>query len=116
MTKKEMFNLIATVNADNDAIVEFCNHEIEMLSRKSTKQTMSAKQKENVAVKDVILEALKAFADGVTLTDLQRSCEALAGLSNQKMSALANQMVRDGIVDKWKDKKTTLFKAVVVEG
>ena len=33
MTKKEMFAHIATVNADNAEIVEFCNREIELLNR-----------------------------------------------------------------------------------
>ena len=34
MTKREMFAPIASALADNAEVVEFCNHEVELLDRK----------------------------------------------------------------------------------
>ena len=56
MTKKEMFNLIATVNADNAEIVAFCEKEIELLSRKRSSVNSKAKKEAGEDVKAFIAE------------------------------------------------------------
>ena len=45
MTKKEMFTLIATLNASNQEIVDFCNHEIELLEKKKSNGNAKANEK-----------------------------------------------------------------------
>lgn len=93
MTKREMFENIATINADNAEIVEFCNHQIELLdSRKSSKRGMTATQKANVEVKAVISDVLAGAEDALTVTELLAD-ERLASYTNQKISALLRQMV-----------------------
>lgn len=109
MTKKEMFNLIATINADNTEIVEFCNREIELLEKRSSTKTPTKTQKENEVLMGVIEEALSALGDKTTVTNLIVSSEALANLSNQKVSALLRKMVDTGKVIKTTEGKKTLF-------
>ena len=59
MTKREMFETIATLNDDNEEIVEFCKHEIELIDKRKTGgKSLSATQKANIAVKETILEVI----------------------------------------------------------
>ena len=44
MTKREMFEMIKGVCANDTRIVEFCEHEIELLNRKSSKSTQTKTQ------------------------------------------------------------------------
>ena len=59
MTKKEMFAHIATVNAQDSEIVEFCNKEIEMLEARKASKKPSQKQRDNV----VHIETIKGIPD-----------------------------------------------------
>lgn len=99
MTKKEMFAMIATVNADNAEIVEFCNHEIELLSNRKTSKGRSKNQKANDALLEVIAEVLARFEDGATVTELLNT-EELNEYTNQKISALLRLMKDAGTVEK----------------
>ena len=112
MTKKEMFNLIATVNADNAEIVEFCNHEIELLSnRKSGSKGQTKTQKENESVKALIAEVLTEVGEKRTVTELIAD-ERLSCYTNQKISALLRQMIEAGKVTKVIEGKKAYFEAV----
>lgn len=112
MTKKEMFELIATVNANNSEIVDFCNHEIELLNNRknSSKHSLTATQKENITIKELILDVLSDAEDPMTVTEILKTEEiAPFGFSNQKISALLKQLKDDGKVEKIVDKKKTFF-------
>ena len=112
MTKREMFNLIATVNADNTEIVEFCEHELSLLdARKSSKKGMTATQKANVELKEVIADALASIGSAVTISELQASDDRLREYSNQKLSALLRQMVSEGKAVKTISGKKAYFEA-----
>ena len=50
MTKKEMFGEILKRVSDNTEMVEFLNHEIELLERKASKSTHTKTQKENEGI------------------------------------------------------------------
>jgi hypothetical protein len=111
MTKKEMFNLIATVNADNAEIVEFCNHEIELLeNRKSSKKGMTKTQKENEVIMDNIVATLESIGEAITITDLlTHGIEGFEGLTCQKVSALMRKLIESGRVTKSMEGKKALF-------
>lgn len=95
MTKREMYANIATLLADNAEVVEFCNHEVELLdNRKSSKKGMTATQKANVEVKAVIADVLANAEAPMTVTEILAD-ERLKGYTNQKISALLRQM--DGV-------------------
>lgn len=109
MTKKEMFEMIKGVCANDTRIVEFCDHEIELLNRKNSKSTMTKTQTENVAIMETIKNALRVVGKPVTITDLQNANEEMAQYSNQKLSALLKKLVESNEVVKTTDKKKSYF-------
>ncbi len=117
MTKKEMFTLIATLNASNQAIVDFCNHEIELLDNK--KSNGNKKANEKVAKEtEIVYNALVSVGKAVAVSELiiDTDLSALANesgiVSTQKVSALLKKLVDCGRVEKFNDKKKTYFKIV----
>lgn len=110
MTKKEKFAYIMEVNADNELIVNFCKHEIELLNRKKTGSSKPTKtQIENEAFKKAMLETMKELDKPVTVTELTQACEAVHELSNQRVSALMTQLKRAEIVEKTVEKGKSYF-------
>lgn len=92
MTKREMFANIANLLADNEEVVAFCNHEVELMdNRKSSKRGLTATQKANVEIKAVIANVLTEAEAPLTVTELIAD-ERLKGYTNQKISALLRQM------------------------
>lgn len=114
MTKKEMFTLIATELAGNPAIVEFCNHEIELLDRKKSNGNAKANEKMEKSV-ELVYNALVQVNRAVTTSELiaETDLSALANeskvVSTQKVSALLKKLVDSGRVEKYTDKKKTYF-------
>lgn len=109
MTKREMFVLIATTNADNAEIVEFCNHEIELIDKRVSHKSPTKAQKENEALMDTLETILLALEAPTTVTDLIATNDALSELSNQKVSAMLRKMVDAGRAVKIMEKKKALF-------
>ena len=109
MTKKEMFATIATLLADNTEVVDFCNHEIELLSNRKTSKTPTKTQKANEGIMDTIERDLAEFEAPVTVTELIAGGEGLEGLTNQKVSALLRKMIEAGRVVKTIEGKKALF-------
>lgn len=110
MTKKETFATIKTLLADNDEIVAFCNHEIEMLENR--KGTSNSKAKAETAARaEKAFAALAEMEEPVTITDFQKltSDEAVAGWSNQRLARLLNTLVAEGRVAKEMRKKRAYF-------
>ena len=112
MTKKEMFALIATVNADNEEIVAFCEKEIALLENRKSSKSPTKTQKEKMAIKETIVEVLASAGVPVTVTELLKADERLASFSNQKVSALLRQLVSEGKVVKAIEGKKAYFSAV----
>lgn len=117
MTKKEMFTLIASLNASNQAIVDFCNHEIELLDNK--KSNGNKKANEKVAKEtEIVYNALVAVGRAVSASELiaETDLSALENesgvVSTQKVSAMLKKLVESGKVEKYTDKKKTYFKIV----
>ena len=109
ITKKDMFALIKERVADNEDMVAFIDHEIELLNKKANgSRKPTAKQIENDALKNDVLAVLSA--EGKTVSQIIASDEKFAGMSNQKMTALLKMLVADGSAEKVVDKKTSFFK------
>jgi len=109
MTKREMYANIATLLADNAEVVEFCNHEIELLTNRKGSHSMTKTQKENVGIMETIKTALAEVDAPITVTDLIASSEALNGFTNQKVSALLRKLVDNGSVVKTIEGKKAYF-------
>lgn len=112
MTKKVMFLHIAQLLSDNAEVVEFCNHQIEMLSSRKPSKSMTKTQKANIEVMENIKAALANVGSAVTVTELIASSDALAGLTNQKVSALLRKLVNEKVVTKTIEGKKARFSLV----
>jgi len=109
MTKKEMFAHIATVNAQDSEIVEFCNKEIEMLEARKASKKPSQKQRDNVVHIETIKGILAEAEAPMSIPEIRGADETLIGFSSQKISALLKKLVDDGSVIKSMDKKVAYF-------
>ena len=113
LTKKDYFNVIKELVSDRQDLVDFIDHEIELLSKKSSRTAPTKTQVENEAIKEKIVATLVELGRYATITEIQNANTELADLSNQKISALLKQLVDTNIVAKMLDKKKAYFKASV---
>ena len=107
MTKKDYFNLMRehfSSMPEFANVVEFIDHEIELLDKKN------AKQIENEALKPILLEVLRS---GVIAkcSDIIRSDERLANYTTQKISPILKKMEAEGTVVKIVKGKDVLYSA-----
>lgn len=115
ITKKEMFamvmEVVANSTAENKAEMEkFIAHEIELLENKKSKSGQSKTQKENEILKEEIFTELSKLENKVTVSEFQAVTRfAPPEFSNQKISALLNQLEKTGKVKKEVIKKKSYF-------
>ena len=111
ITKRERFESLLTlsqVQAD-PGMVEFINHELELLAKKnSADKKPTAQQVANDGIKQAIVDGMERN-HFYTITDIQKNVPACAELSNQRVSALVRQMVADGVVTRTEDKRKAYF-------
>lgn len=111
ITKRDRFNALlnmAEVKANPD-MVAFIEHELELLVKKnSADKKPTAQQTANEAIKSAIVEAMEPNRL-YTVTELQKSVEACAELSNQRVSALLRQLKDEGAVVRTEDKRKAYF-------
>lgn len=109
ITKREVLNYMLKTYANDNMVVEYATHEIELLDNKAGRKVETATQKENVKTMEIIVETLTEIARPVRISELQSANETLSTLSNQKMSALLKKLVDNKVVNKTIDKKVALF-------
>lgn len=125
ITKKMRFTEIREIMEElgKTELVEFIDHEIELIDRKAENRKMGTSKKavENDNITNLIIEALTSLNKPVTITELLK-IDTLANyvtedgksLSNQKISALLKPLLKSslnpsGIVTRTMDKKIVLF-------
>lgn len=110
MTKKEMFAEVIAIVSESTAenkeqLVTALKHEVELLSRKrSTSRGMTATQKENVVIKERIVDFLKSV-ESATATEVAAGVE----ITQNKATALLTQLVNEEIVVRVKEKRVARF-------
>ena len=115
MTKREKYEMLANLAEvkANPMLVEFIEHELELLAKKnSAEKKPTAVQIANEGIKSTIIETLKAKGEKMTISEMQKASEELAELSNQRISALVKQLLTDGKVERFEEKRKAYFKAV----
>lgn len=115
-TRVEMFNAVidivnASENPNKAELVERLNHEIELISKKSTSKVNAEKAKINESLTELIKNTL---ADGKarTVSEIQMTCPELSlanGISNSKVTSLLGAMVKAGIAVRAMDKKKSYY-------
>lgn len=113
ITKRDNFNKLLTIRevTEDTQLVEFINHELELLDRKSASHSTAktANQKANEEIKTKIVDALVQLGKS-TISELQAGSEEMAEYSNQKLSALLKQLVDSKQVVRTMEKKKAYFE------
>ena len=112
MTKREKFEMLKAIKAvsDNPILVEFIDHELELLAKKNASEKKpTAQQVLNEGIKQTIVDVLTENGGLMTVTDIQKAHAELADMSNQRLSALLRQLKEDKVVDRVEDKRKAYF-------
>ena len=110
MTKREMFRELRDMVSENEEMVAFIDHEIELLDRKTTGSRKPTKtQVENDAFKADILTALAEADAPVTIKELSAKCESISGLTNQRITHMLTDLRKNGLVARTYVKKVAYF-------
>lgn len=110
LTKKEKFEMLKKIQAvaDNATLVEFIDHEIELLEKKnSSEKKPTAQQTANEGIKQAILNGMEV-GKKYTITDLIKSIPECADLTNQRVSSLVRQLVPNSI-ERVEEKRKAYF-------
>lgn len=114
LTKAQKYAMLKAIPAvaENDMLVEFIDHEIELLAKKNISSTgekkLTAVQKMNEGIKEAILDAMTA-GQLYTVSDLIKAVPACEGFNTSKVSALVTQLKNDGKVNRTEVKGRAYF-------
>lgn len=117
LTKKDYFAQLREVVKDRPELVEFIDHEVELLTRKNSGNSQTKTQKENEVVSKMLITELEKIGKPITITDLMSTSEVVKDyvlengnhLTNQKISAIFKQLVDNNKLVKVTDKKKSYF-------
>ena len=114
ITKKDRYNQLLAIEEVlvNDELVSFIKHEIELLEKKANKSGSTKTQKENEEIMANLLVALSEIGSAVTISDFQKKSEYASMFSNQKISALFRNMIKNGEIEKTVEKGKSYFSVV----
>lgn len=109
-TKREMYTAIRAIVADNEEMVAFIDHEIELLNRKSASPKKPTKtQVENEGYKADIVAYLTSADAPKTIKEMQTDIPSIAGLTNQRITHMLTDLVKSETVRKDYVKKVPYF-------
>ena len=117
ITKREHFNTLLTLSEvkANPALVEFIEHELELLDKKnSTEKKPTEKQAQNEIYKADIVAYLTSVAPAhKAIAEIWSGTPALAEnteMTGQRISALLTQLIKAGLVVRVEEKRKAYFK------
>ena len=112
MTKRDYFNILLNMEKvkSNTELVDFINHELELLDRKKTAKSdkPTATQIENEKLKIAILENMEDN-NYYTVSQLIKIVPECNGLSNQKVANLVRQLYKEDKVNRVEEKGKAFF-------
>ena len=109
ITKRVVLEHLIKKYSNDEMVVNYATHELELLDNKKSSNTKTKTQIENESIKNVIVNTLTELAKAVTISELQNANIELAEYSNQKISALLKQLVDSQVITKTIDKKKAYF-------
>ena len=113
LTKAEKYGMLKEIAEvkENPILVEFIDHELELLTKKnSADKKPTAQQTANEAIKADILATMES-GKLYTITDLLKTVPACADLTNQRVSAIVRQMIPTS-VERVEEKRKAYFRKV----
>lgn len=114
LTKAQKFAMLRAIPAvaENAMLVEFIDHEVELLTKKnSADKKPTAQQVTNAGIATAIIEGMEPNRL-YTVTEVIKSIPQCADLTNQRVSALLRQLVETGKVKRTEDKRKAYFSLV----
>ena len=118
-TRKEMFTSVSDFLAEHDAdvaLIDFINHQIELLDNKKESKKQSKEQEENATYSNAIYEQM-AFERKYNAAELMKELPAVGDwnanheteLSVQKLASLLKPLVDGGKVIKTTEKRRVFY-------
>lgn len=112
-TKRDRFNALLAIPAvaKDIELVEFINHEIELLDKKNTAERKpTAKQVENAGFKADILAWMEPDTKYLS-ADVAKGVPSIiaSGISPNRVTAMLTQLVNDGAVIRTEDKRKSYY-------
>lgn len=118
-TRKEMFTAVSDFLAEHDAdvaLIDFVNHQIELLDSKKENKKQAKEQEENAAYSDAIYEQM-AFERKYSVAELMKELPMVndwnanheTELSVQKLASLLKPLVDGGKVIKTTEKRRVFY-------
>lgn len=118
-TRKEMFTCVSDFLAEHDAdtaLIDFVNHQIELLDNKKESKKQSKEQEENATYSNAIYEQM-AFERKYSAAELMKELPAVGDwnanheteLSVQKLASLLKPLVDGGKVIKTTEKRRVFY-------
>ena len=122
LTKKDYFSQLREIVKDNESLVAFIDHELELLAKKngSRSDAPSKTQIENQALSNEILDIMVGLDTAKTITELINDTEIgkltfgkeNKTMTNQKLSRLVNDLAKANKVVRTETKGVAYFKAI----
>lgn len=116
LTKKDHFNTLLTLAEvkSNPVLVEFIEHELELLAKKnSAEKKPTAQQVANAGVAEAILSHMSADPNRLfSITELIKEVPACADLTNQRVSAIVRTLKEEGKVERIEEKRKAFFRVI----
>ena len=116
VTKADNFNALLNLAevAAHPELVEFINHELALLAKKSTNRKPSKSQAISNTLRDIVLEVLNTANSAITITEIQEADSRLKvfngeDISNQRIAAILTRLIGEGIVFKQTIKKRNYY-------
>lgn len=115
ITKIDRFNQLKAIPevAENTELVEFIDHEIDLLQKKSANKKPAKKSDEYLALKQTVANALTD--EPRTISEIINSTEGLKGLNTQKITPIMKDLVAEGSARRTDEKGKALFTYVPFE-
>lgn len=118
-TRKEMFTSVSDFLAEHEAdesLIDFVNHQIELLDNKKESKKQSKEQEENATYSNAIYEQM-AFERKYSAAELMKELPAVSDwnanheteLSVQKLASLLKPLVDGGKVIKTTEKRRVFY-------
>ena len=122
MTKKMTYAQAITAVLNGEAMTDEIRDRLTALKasvekkNSSSTKTLTATQKANATTKEAILAHLSEEHNRMfTITEMIKEFSECAELTNQKMSALISQMVKEGAVERIEDKRKAYFRVILAD-
>lgn len=120
LTKRDYFSQLREIVKDNESLVAFIDHELELLAKKNSSRSdaPSKTQIENKELSNQILDIMSTLDEAKTITELINETEIgkltfgkeNKAMTNQKLSRLVNDMAKTNLVKRTEVKGTAYFK------